>query len=417
MRSMTLALAMLTLFAAAPSASAAELSSEARRTVETMKNLVERNAWTGVERNYEKLLELNEDLPYEVHMMGAQAAATQGKTLEYYERMEAALAMEANDETQANVDAIAAAYCRVTIAGKERWHPSLAIKSMPFQPDQRRSVEYGQKVLNGSGSFKGMLPGGVYAMGEQGFSCEPPSEETIELKVTGKDLGDPVFSDGTVVAGVKPPEPEGGEGGGGTPPPDGLVIFHGPIATLGFAYMNSGKPMPVQLAELESDERNTAVQPGDLSLAGLGVRLGYEVGLSYKFAVAGTVAYAGGFGDSTMHDINGTLAAVVRPGDLRFSIGPSYGITKGNGLGIAGGQRWCPAAVNCETDPVAGLQYKGASASFGGAVTAGYGFMEFGDFQVVGEANASFRHDSVRPWLNAGVQVGIVPKVPRFEDF
>lgn len=400
-------------FASAP---AEAVSPEARRLMENMDSLAEKNAWTGVDRNYGLLMELGEDVPFKYHMLGAEAASTQGMTYERYVRLQAAIAVQADAEVQSSVDAIVAQYCLIDLKGKERLHPKLVVQSMPFAPDQRRSIEYAQTFLEGAGSFKGMLPIGTYGVGTHEFTCEGNAGEWMEFKLTPKDLFEHTFD------GSAPPPPSGGDepvangdGGKQKPPPKPKpaqgeierIIYVGPIATGGFGLTSSGDPGTAY--------PTLSVQPDAMTRAGVSFEAGGEVGLSYKFGVAAVLGYRGGYGGDGLHDMNASLLAAIRPGDLRITVGPTWGIVRGIGVGVADHSE--PDGYNAATDPRTKAELKYAGWSWGGGVSAGvgYGLLDFGKMQGVVEAAGSFRYDSTRPWVGAGLRVGIVPKVPRFE--
>src|SRR5262249_5744966 len=111
--------------------------------------------------------------------LGAEAARKQGKVYEQYDRLQQALAVapavdkdtgeDPKPSIQSSLDAIDQAYARVEIRGDARRRPVLTRPELPFAPDQRSAIEWAQKVVSETGSFKGMLPLGKYVVGEQDF--------------------------------------------------------------------------------------------------------------------------------------------------------------------------------------------------------------------------------------------------------
>jgi hypothetical protein len=71
-----------------------------------------------------------------------------------------------------------------------------------------------------------------------------------------------------------------------------------------------------------------AAQPGDIAAAGVQAQAGVELGLTYRAPEAGlalVVGYGGTFGTAnTLHQASGWLAGVLRPGQARLSLGPTY---------------------------------------------------------------------------------------------
>ena len=152
-----------------------------------------------------------------------------------------------------------------------------------------------------------------------------------------------------------------------------------------------------------------------MTRSGVSVELGGDVGLSYKLGVGAVLGYRAGFGDDDLHEITATMLAAIRPGDLRVTVGPTWGIVRGIGQGLSDDSK--PDNWDPETSPIAleDFKYEGWSWGGGGQLGVGYGLLDFGKMQGVVEASGSFRYDSYRTWMGVGVRVGIVPMVPRFK--
>lgn len=362
---------------AAPALAQDPAMAEKFRLEEEMKKLAQRNAWAGVERNYEALVALKVPLSFEDHFLGAQSAGYLGKTWERYNRLEKALELEDKDELRMEKENILTRYGRVDIKGHPRRRPDLVAKEMPFAPDERKSVEYAMTVVAGAGSFKGMLPEGEYTVGDQTFKVTPGQDfATIEV---GKSAG---------VAR------------------EGLVIYAGPVATIGYAY--SASPEPSQ----PPDADPSVVQPDSMAASGAALNVGAEVGFTRMFGVAGTIGYRGAYGVDVVHGFNGWLAAALRPGDLRLAAGPTYGMVRGSGLGVAG---WFDRNQNPVEDPVDGIPYYGYALVGGAQASVGYGLVDLEPLQGVVELVGSWQTDGLRPYYSFGLRIGIWPKVPRFE--
>lgn len=158
---------------------------ELERYVTDIASLSERQAWDGVERSYEKVLELpGVEVPREVHMNAALAARSVGNMGAVVERLERAQKVEAEDETAAWLNEINESYGRVTLTVPKG--VVLVPEVMPFAPDQRLQVESAGKALVEEGHFDGMLPVGKYTLGGVGFEVVAGISAKVEL--SGRDL-------------------------------------------------------------------------------------------------------------------------------------------------------------------------------------------------------------------------------------
>ncbi len=363
---------------------------ESMRLVEEMNKLAGRNAWAGVERNYDKLVALKIELSFDVHYMGAQSARYLGKTWEVYERLERAKAIDPQEEIVSSMKAIDLAYGRVDITGNPRKITGLTRAAMPFAPDERKSIEWAKTVVLETGSFYGMLPAGQY-----GFeSCD----FTFDVKA---DAGTS-FSDVVI--------PKECQGKGET------IVYTGPIALLGGGYGMS--PEPAQ-GFIDGVDLEQAI-PSSVQSGGIAVGLGGEVGFTKTFGVAVTLGYNNMFGADSLHLGSAWLAAAIRPGDLRIALGPQYGVLAMSGTGITNHYQWDKdsdqSLFDEEAYPRETLPYKGSAGVGGGQLTVGYGLMDFGSLQGVVELGGSLMMDGMgRNYMSFGLRVGIVPKVPRFE--
>ncbi|MCO4745594.1 MAG: hypothetical protein KC912_12450 [Proteobacteria bacterium] len=352
---------------------------EAYRLEQEIKRLADRNAWAGVERAYEDLVNLDAQVSVEIHNVGAQSARFLGKTFEVYQRLERAQAIEPTETTTADLAGFDQQYGRVRIKGDARRRPELTREAMPFLPDQRKSIEWAQRVVTETGSFEGMLPLGDYAIAGKAFTVEA-GPEWQDVSVSRKEA---------TAAGAS------GEG----------VVYKGPVAVVGYSFYTSGAPSdPKPNVEVAS--------PETFSGSGFHVAGGYEIGLTRQFGVAPTVSYRGMFGSSTFHHFTAWAAAAFRPGDLRIAVGPSYGVIQGSGTGVAD---WFDVGQSQTQNPADGIRYTGISAGPGLKFSAGYGLLDLEPLQGVVELGGIIQTDGARTYMGFGLHVGIVPKIPRFE--
>lgn len=357
---------------------------EAYRLEQEIKRLADRNAWAGVERAYETLVGLDATVGVEIHNIGAQSARFLGKTYEVYSRLERALAIEQDEQNSMDLAGIDAQYGRVRIKGDPRRRPELTREAMPFLPDQRKSIEWAQRVVMETGSFEGMLPMGDYVVGGKAFTVAAGSD-WLDVVVSRKEA---------TAAGAK------GEG----------LVYKGPVAVLGYSFASSPQSSAGSL------DLATAA-PESVSGSGVHAEGGYEFGLTRQFGVAPVVGYRGMYsGDHTFHTLSAWAAFAVRPGDLRIAVGPAYGLVIGSGTGVAD---WFNPLDEPEQNPYGGtlssVGYEGLAAGPGLKFSAGYGLLDFDPLLGVVELGGMVQHDGARLYMGFGLNIGIVPKIPRFE--
>jgi hypothetical protein len=364
--------------AVAQQAGTVNKEAEKLRLIEEMNRLAAKNAWAGVERSYMALLDLNIDLPFDVHYMGAQSARYLGKTWEVYQRLESAKALKAQEDVVTGLQAIDEAYGRVRIKGDPRRKAALVREAMPFAPDERKSIEWAQTVVVETGSFEGMLPFGPYQI----EGC--PAFPGFEVK-QGKEWQI-----------VEIPKKCGQKGE--------TIVYTGPIFVIGPAYGMTPTP---------EDPGDGQPHPVGISEAGVVAAAGGEVGFSKTFGVAATIGYQGLFGGDTVHGVTGWLAAAIRPGDLRIAVGPTWGYVGGGGSGVA--PYWLEGKLDEAKYNRDTLHWTGHALAGGAQLTAGYGLLDFGKLQGVVELGGAWQTDSVRNYMGFGLRFGIVPMVPRFK--
>lgn len=431
----------------APSLASACEPSERLRLVDEIESLVKKNAWTGVERKYNELLDMKCELGAETHNFAAQAARTLGKTWEMVQRLEAADAIEANDEVKQNLTGIENTYGRVAIRGSARKRAALIREALPFAPDQRKSIEYAQSVMAGTGSFKGMLPAGEYKVGEQVFTVEGNTKEFQQILV-GK--AKPV-KDGEEDVRERPDRDDAG-----------LIAWSGPVAMVGGGLWGSAAPKS-QLFSEDNDRYNalplvydystqpptancgedlpagttseryrgsgvgdpdayclyTDRQPGDIPLGStpvIDITLGYEIGLTYTAPELGVVALANyrRTPGRRFNQLTFMAGPVIRPGIFRATAGATWGLVFGSTLDHV---EWTNEA-QYEVDLNDANQVPGMSGyAFGGGLAGSFGaaLLDLGPFEGTIEAHGHWMRDDARAYSGIGIRLGIVPKLERFQ--
>ena len=360
-------------------------AAEKLRLEEEMKKLAGKNAWTGVERNYEALEALKLPLSFDDYFLGAQAARYLGKTYEQYSRLELAKKLDSRPEILQEIEAIDSSYVRVELQGFEKRLVFVKPMVMPFAPDQRKSIEWSSTVTSNTGSFRGMLPPGEYVV--------VPSPET--------PLDDPDAFHFTLEQGSDPQQwrvielsKKISKGTG--------VEYAGPVAVAGYNFGTSAAP-----TTLASNE----VQPASITGSGLSLQVGGELGFNKMVGTAVTLGYDNYFGNHVGHGFTGWAALVLRPADARIAIGPTWGILATSGTGLA-------QDVGSTSDALtaANMTYKGLSQMAGVQLSAGYGVVDLSPLMLLVEADGAWRTDGNRSFINAGLRIGIAPKVERFKE-
>ena len=366
-------------------AQSAEAEAERRRLRGELERRAQRGAWEGVESVYHRMLALGVELEFDSHMLGAQAAGSLGKTWERYQRLERARELQEEQEILDNLTALDAGYGRVRLRGNPRWDVIFSRPSMPFAPDQRKSVEYGTFVMAEGGEFEGMLPVGDYQLG---------GEDTKETLIFTVESG----TEWQVIE-IQRGHATGGEG----------IVYHGPIVSVGYAFTSSSEPAEPVLVPGGSQH---SAQPGSVSGSGFGVELGWEVGPTRLVAAAASLSYSGLYSEDEFHMGYGWFAGVLRPGALRIAFGPTYGVLVGKGTGVPS---WYNVGQDPARYPVDTIKYSGSAWVSGARLTASYGLLDFEPLQGVVELGGHWQTDGARSYFDVGIRVGIVPKVPRFD--
>ncbi len=162
---------------------------EMERYVEDMNALAERQTWPGVERNYEKILELEGvAIPREVHLTAAASARALGDMGAVLDRLKRAQALKHDDDVGAWINDIQENYAPVELRSVPPRKLELAPELMPFEPDKRQAVELAAGRLAEDGEFIGLLPTGKYTL--QGQEFEVIAGVTTRVELSGRDLKD-----------------------------------------------------------------------------------------------------------------------------------------------------------------------------------------------------------------------------------
>ncbi len=145
---------------------------EYQRLSEEIEKLVTKNAWVGVENAYLALLATLVQPTAPDHLSGAHAARALGDVLSARTRLIAANALREDRAVLDWLFDIDSNYNRVYLACDPNTRTLDAV-AMPFDPNQKRAVEFAQAGIAASGLFDGFLPAGDYQFGDMRIKVEP----------------------------------------------------------------------------------------------------------------------------------------------------------------------------------------------------------------------------------------------------
>lgn len=379
---------------AAPMAHAGDVEkAEHIRISEEMRKLAQRNAWTAVEAQYQKLEALEskgEVLSFAENKLGAESARAIGNITGCRNRLAKAAKIDGKPEIIEWLADIDKNYGPVKItfdldyAGERVLNPAVP----PFAPDQRAAIGWVATFITEGNNFEGILPAGEY---------------TISGKTINVVVGGPV-----AIADIQPEK--------GTKQKLVHLAYSGFRGDLGAAVIFPGDSFDGAVSE------NGSLQPS--SFGGVGARLGVglELGASENFGVIMQVGYHNLFGDPLVENPDSTeyvvqansvhmgyawLAADVRMGDFWLAGGPLWGIGVGTVTGL---DPYCTDSGAC-TDAegqvygsTADAEYQRLSGTImagGGALSASYAFVDIGSLRGAATVQGGAQTDLVRlyPWV------------------
>jgi len=180
-----------------PPASATDdvAAAEHDRVADEMERLAERKIWTGVERKFAELEELDAPLTLDDLLIGAHAARELGDVASAYTRLKAAAKIKGTKEIGDWLWDIDNNYGHVDLVAVPARSAALGAMQMPFDPNQRRAVDAAVKSAKQDGAFRGLLPKGMYDFAGQKFEVVPGISVKIEVspRMRRQGLIDPVI--------------------------------------------------------------------------------------------------------------------------------------------------------------------------------------------------------------------------------
>jgi hypothetical protein len=155
---------------------------ELQRLVEDMGSMAEQGHWSGVERTYERMLELKGvEVPYDAHYTAAQAARSTGDMSLVLVRLEHAARIKRPPGLSGWLEEIEGSYGRVEISCTSRKRPELKPAVAMLHPDMRKQIALANGLIQESCAYKGLLPAGSYTLGERSLDVVPGTSARIDL--------------------------------------------------------------------------------------------------------------------------------------------------------------------------------------------------------------------------------------------
>jgi len=358
-------------------------SAEHHRLQEEMQRLSGRNAWSGVERGFQSLLELQEEgeeLTAGDWAMGAQAARALGDITKCHYRLTMAVSMEGDRELVDLLSEIDTVYSTVRLSTDRTSAAELSPAMMPFVPDQRGAIELAQASITENRSFEGLLPAGNYTFGNESFVIVPGGPDIVIDVLVGPS----------------------GDGGGLQ------FAYVGPRANLGAAFTQGGTP---------------AVDTGVVSppaFSGFGARagVGVEVGMNESLGMFVEIGYHGlsSAVERSDSDLIASAGDAFSGNQLRtayLALGSSYrlgDISLSGGLVVGAGVAQATNPDEAQVDELMWVT-SGTMATAGAQAGLGYDVVSMGE-GLRGALNLTggAQHDSQRlyPWAQLAFAVGPV---------
>ncbi|MCK6507399.1 hypothetical protein L6R53_29215 [Myxococcota bacterium] len=193
-----------------------ETQAEHDRLSDEIDKLASRQVWSGVERKYRELERLGVQPTFDDLVHGATAARELGDVERCYQRLKGAAKLDATKDVVNWLWEIDSNYGHVELLTVPSRAAELEVAELPFDPNQRKAVDFAMASTRQDGIFVGMLPKGAYTFATQGFQVEPGLAVRIEVspRVRRQGLIDPVivyrdeYGNPTTVSPAPQPPPE-----------------------------------------------------------------------------------------------------------------------------------------------------------------------------------------------------------------
>jgi hypothetical protein len=149
---------------------ASSTDAEVRRIEVEMTSLAGRNAWVGVDRNYNSMIQNNLQPSTQATKLAATAALRIGNTWAAYQRLFRALQHDEKADVSLELRTIRNQYGRVEIR-RNTDVPAVLVEAVrSFDPNNNACLAFSKEQLLTTGRFDGMLPVGEYTINDSTFT-------------------------------------------------------------------------------------------------------------------------------------------------------------------------------------------------------------------------------------------------------
>jgi hypothetical protein len=173
------------------SAKADEDANEAeyRRLASEMERMGRQEIWSGVEKRFSEIEELEVTLSIEHYLLGAQSAQAMGNMLLVQDRLRKAIGQKRTRQIEEWLTDIERNYGNASLKASSKGEALLTPKEWPMDPIQRNSITVAQKYIDKQREFSGLLPKGNYTFIGHSFLVEPGLSIKLEFSPKQREKG------------------------------------------------------------------------------------------------------------------------------------------------------------------------------------------------------------------------------------
>lgn len=153
------------------------------RLSEEIERLASKNAWAGVERTFQQLLDTGVEPSFDDWIRGADAARAAGDLASAHARLVAANALREDRTVLDGLWDIDSRYGRVALMCDPDSYIVLEPEQISMDPDLLRSIEFAKAQIHDRCRFEGFLPVGSYRLHDEVVTVDPRNPVlTVDLR-------------------------------------------------------------------------------------------------------------------------------------------------------------------------------------------------------------------------------------------
>ncbi len=180
-------IALWLLCAAASAQDAAPDQAEYNRLTQELELLAAKSAWAGAERAFRALQATGVPASFDDLLRGAHAARALGDITSVRARLVAAKDLREEREVLDWLWALDNAFGQVWLACDPGSYIALEPEVVPFDPDQKRAIEFAQAEIARGCAYDGLLPQGTYRFFTQELKVMP-RVQTVRVDIRGIEI-------------------------------------------------------------------------------------------------------------------------------------------------------------------------------------------------------------------------------------